>query len=744
MKIIYIKTLRVLMLFLLMIVAAITQSTSAKAEGVGETKFPPVTDELLNQPAAENWLNYRGNLAGWGYSALTQISHRNVNSLSLAWALPMSAGTNEATPLVYNGVLYIGHPDNLIQAVDARNGDVLWEYQRQLPDYPQASITRSLAIYDNKVFVATHDAYLVALNAHTGQELWETKLGDYRHMSHPTGPIIARGKVITGSACGMNTPGGCFITAHDATTGKEIWRRYVIPKRGEPGDETWGGIPLEQRTHIGAWGPGSYDAELNLLYFGTSNPSPSPEVSRGTAGQAVLYANSTLALNADSGEIVWYFQHLPRPNWDLDHVFERILVDSPVNADKAVTWSQNPSIQQGKRRKLMTGIPGKTGLVWTLDRASGEFLWAKETIQQNVIQSIDPLTGAVTVNEAAIPDSIDDTYGLVCPSAYGGRNWMTGAYSPKKNALYMPLQNTCMRPEITEVNPSSRDSYGISLDPELAPEATALGRLEAISVETGKTLWTFEQRAAMYSVVATAGNLVFAGDANRRFRAFNASTGNVLWQTVLNAPVTGHPISYSVDGRQYIAVAVGGGDRVSPQLNRLAGLTPPTGSNMLYVFALPSEVAIADPVPVSDWHLSKDLPANTQTQPPLQNPTFTRAQATRGQSIYTAHCASCHKADLRGGSGPSLMGKSFLRRWSDQNGLALFDRIRNTMPLGAPRSLSRQAVADLLAYWYAQQGFEAGEQELTANEMELRQIRIVPDALLDTAPVIQDTFKTEH
>lgn len=710
---------------LLIIAAAFTLGTGAKADGVDEAQFPPVTDDLLTRPAAKNWLSYRGNLAGWGYSALKQISHHNVNALTLAWTLPMSAGTNEATPLVYNGVLYLGHPENLIQAVDARSGDVIWEYRRQLPDYPQATISRNIALYDNKVFVATHDAYLVALDAHTGQHLWETRLGDYRQMSHPTGPIVARGKVIIGSACGMNTPGGCFISAYDATSGKALWRRYVTPKPGEPGDETWGGLPLEKRTHIGAWGPGTYDAELNLLYFGTSNPSPSPEVNRGTVGQAALYANSTLALNADSGEIVWYFQHLPRPNWDLDHVFERMLVDSAVSVDHTATWSQNPDIQPGEKRRLMTGIPGKTGVVWTLDRSNGEFLWARQTVQQNVIESIDSLTGAVTVNEAVIPDSIDDRYGLVCPSAYGGRNWMTGAYSPKQNTLYMPLQNTCMRPQIAELNPGSRDSYGISLDPELAPGATALGRLEAISVASGKTLWKFEQRAAMYSVVATAGNLVFAGDANRRFRAFNARTGKVLWQTVLNAPVTGHPISYSVDGRQYIAIAVGGGDRVSPQLNRVAGLSPATGANMLYVFALPTEVAMADPVPVSDWHLPKDLTVNTQAQPLLQNPKFTRAQISRGQSVYRAHCANCHSADLRGGSGPSLIDKHFLRRWKGQTGLALFDRIRNTMPLGKPGSLSRQAVADLLAYWYAQQGFEAGEQELAASERELQIIRAV-------------------
>jgi alcohol dehydrogenase (cytochrome c) len=227
-----------------------------------------------------------------------------------------------------------------------------------------------------------------------------------------------------------------------------------VPRPGEPGDETWGGLPLEKRRHVGAWGPGSYDLEMNLLYWGTSIPSPSNEHIRGTPGANMLYTNSTLALDPDTGRVVWYFQHLPRDNWDLDHVYERILVDGEVRPDRASVWKSNPKVRPGSSRKMLTGIPGKTGIVWTLDRATGEFLWARETVRQNVIKDIDSRTGQVTVNEDVIPDSADGAFGLVCPSNKGGKVWQVGSYSPRTKAMYMPLQNMCMEPQTTTSNPS--------------------------------------------------------------------------------------------------------------------------------------------------------------------------------------------------------------------------------------------------------------------------------------------------
>lgn len=685
--------------------------------------FETVTDSMLTTPAADDWLSYRGNLAGWGYSSLKQIDKNNVNSLGLAWSFHMEPGTNEATPLVHNGVLYLGQSGNVIQAIDGRNGNLLWEYRRLLPP-DTLNNTRSIAIYGDKLFIATHDAHLIALDARNGDLIWETKVGDYQQINTSVGPLVANGKVFTGRSCAL--PEGCFIAAHDASTGKELWRRYVIPREGEPGDETWGELPFEKRKHVGAWGGGAYDAELNLLYWGTSNPAPSPEFMRGTIKQDALYSNSTLALNADTGDVVWHFQHLPRPNWDFDHTFERILIDGPVRPDKNATWEQNPSIELGEPRQLMTGIPGKTGLVWTLDRATGEFLWARETVRQNVIKSIDPLTGKVTVNEAAIPDDANAGYGLICPSYYGARNWMTGAYSPESGAMYMPLLNTCMLPEIksstkTTVSAKTID-YGFIPNPFVAPKVKTLSQLEAISVETGKTLWKFEQQAAMYSVVATAGNLVFAGDSNRRFRAFNANTGEVIWETILNGPVSGHPISYAVDGTQYIAVTAGGGDRLSGVLNSLVGLSPPRGVNMLYVFSLPQKVISGDSVGLN--HSKPSL--NTTEHGELIAPEFTRVQVERGEVAYMNYCARCHNSELTGGTAPAITGAGFFNRWSGKNGQQLFDRIWSTMPLDAPRSLERNKIVDIMAFWYSKHGYSANADKPLEDGLRLKKLRLNP------------------
>ena len=233
-----------------------------------------------------------------------------------------------------------------------------------------------------------------------------------------------------------------MITAHDARTGKELWRTRTIPAPGEPGDETWGGVPFERRYHVGTWMVPSYDPELNLIYIGTSVSSPAPKFLLGGNDKKHLYHNSTLALNADTGKIVWYYQHIV-DHWDLDHPFERLVVDTVVAPNaKEVTWI-NPRLKPGEKRKVLTGIPGKTGIVYTLDRQTGEFLWARPTVTQNVVSKIDGATGEVTVNPETIYKAQGDER-LICPSLNGGKNWPAGAYSPLTNTMYMPLQNMCM------------------------------------------------------------------------------------------------------------------------------------------------------------------------------------------------------------------------------------------------------------------------------------------------------------
>ena len=340
--------------------------------------FAPVTDAVLQDPAPEDWLMWRRTLDGWGYSPLDQIDRDNVDTLRMVWSRALTAGRQQGTPLVYGGVMYMPNPRDVIQAIDAVTGDLLWEHRRDRPEdlteyiiTPLSEGNRNLAIHGNLIIDTSTDGYVFAVDAATGRLAWETRILDYKvHPAHQTsGPIIANGKVVSGRGCIPRAgPEACVITAHDARTGAELWRTRMVPAPGEPGDETWGGVPFEQRRHVGAWMVPSYDPELNLVYVGTSVTSPTPKFMLGGRDLEHLYHNSTLALDADTGDIVWYYQHLT-DHWDLDHPFERILVDTAVAPDAgAVDWI-NPRLRPGERRRVVTGIPGKTGVVYTLDRA---------------------------------------------------------------------------------------------------------------------------------------------------------------------------------------------------------------------------------------------------------------------------------------------------------------------------------------------------------------------------------------
>jgi PQQ-dependent dehydrogenase (methanol/ethanol family) len=547
-----------------------------------------VTNRELLEPNPADWLMWRRTLNSWGYSPLKQIDKSNAGRLQLVWTRGMGPGIQEGTPLVRDGVMYLPNPSDYIQALDAATGDLRWEYKRKLPEdlgkfLPVPSINRNLAIYGNQIIDTSADDFLFALDTVTGKLLWETRIVDYRETpaQETSGPIIANGKIFSTRGCEYKfSPDGCIITAHDAKTGKELWRRRTIPKPGEPGDETWGGIPDEKRRHVGAWMVPSYDAELNLLYVGTSVTSPAPKFLLAGNDKQYLYHNSTLAIDADTGRIVWYYQHVV-DHWDFDHPFERLLVDTAVAPDPSqVSWV-NPRLRPGERRKVLTGIPGKTGIVYTLDRQTGEFLWARLTVRQNVVANIDGATGKVTVN----PDTTFTAAGqtrFICPTASGGKDFQAGAYSPDTNAMYYGLQNTCAQQ--TAIDNGSM--YSFNARAEIAPGTQNIGSLFAISAETGKTLWRYDQRAPMMSVVATGGGLLFAGDTNGRFRAFDQDSSKILWETNLGAPVTGYPITYSVRGKQYVAVSVGN-SLASSSLNRLAEELRPGNASNVFVFALP-------------------------------------------------------------------------------------------------------------------------------------------------------------
>ena len=565
-------------------------------------EFPLVTNAMLENPAPEDWLMWRRTLDSWGYSPLDQVTRENVGELRMVWTRALATGRQEGTPLAYDGVLYMPQSSDVIEAIDAVTGDLKWSHRRDLPDdvYEyvggNARSNRNIAIYDRFIINTSDDDYVFGLDATTGEIVWETQIFDYQvtPAGHSSGPIIADGKVISGRSCRpRGGPDSCVIVAHDARTGEELWRRHTIPKPGEPGNETWGGVPWEERIHVGTWMPPSYDPELRLVYQGTSVTSPAPKFMLGGVDNRHLYHNSTLALDVDTGEIRWYYQHL-NDHWDLDHPFERILVDTAVTPDpSAVSWI-NPRLEPGEVRKVVTGIPGKTGVVYTLDRETGEFLWATPTVTQNVISNIDGATGAVSENAEVVFNALGQEV-FVCPTWNGGKDWEAGAYSPLTNTMYMPLRNTCARMMATttfpEDTPAARTesrsaTYAIAYRHQLAPGTDNAGTVRAISAETGETTWLHEQRAATMSLVATGGGLVFGGDVGGRFRAFDHETGDVLWKINLGSPVSGFPISYAVDGRQYVAVGTGTGGTSS----HFTGLTPelrPSSGNNLFVFALP-------------------------------------------------------------------------------------------------------------------------------------------------------------
>ena len=402
----------------------------------------PVTEDMLINPPASSWLMYRGNHASWGYSALDSITTESVGELGLAWSVGMDPGSNQTTPLVHDGQLYLAHPNDVITAHDATTGDLIWEYRHEgkAEIWGPGGITRAIAMYDDKIYHAAADARIIALNAKTGELVWDTSVGDPSWITHSSGPIVAGGRVFTGRTCGYKAPARCFIAAHDAQSGEKLWRTEVIPKPGEPGDESWEGIPYEERIHGSVWMVGSYDTELDTLYWGTSGPAPSPEVLRGGRKADMLFTNSTLALDPATGTMKWYVQHLPRDNWDIDHTYERILVDAEIRPALDETWKQGVELPSGEQ-KLLTGIPGKTGIVWTMDRRSGEFYWAKETIYQNVVKDIDPKTNTVTINENLVATELDGEPDYVCPSLAGGRDWPAGAYNPGIKTLFMPMMD---------------------------------------------------------------------------------------------------------------------------------------------------------------------------------------------------------------------------------------------------------------------------------------------------------------
>ena len=538
-------------------------------------ELSPVTDAVLASPSPNDWMSWRGTSKSLGYSPLDQINRGNVSELRVAWAWNMEPGTPEAAPIVHDGVLFLAQPGGIVQALDGAIGDLLWEYTPPPRNgkLPPKSAMRGMAIYGDKVFVNVPDGRLVALDAHTGAVAWATEMvpadSGFRFS---TAPVIAKGGVVVSAmdGCSRYIEEKCAIVAHDADTGQLMWRTPTIPDPGTPGSDSWGDVPHLYRAGTEMWIPGSYDPELHLVYWSTSQPKPWTRVGRGTDG-AALYSNSTLALDPETGDIVWYRQTLPGETHDLDEVFENVLVDA------------------GSRQSLFK--MGKMSILWEIDRRTGRILHATDLGLQNVLD-LDPDTGEVTYRPDMMPKLNEPIE--YCPGPMGGKNWPSMAYSPKTEALYIPYLNSCVTMTFVPVErkPSGGGPGFGAVTFNIDPRANGnMGSLVALDLD-GNTVWRLSRRVPFVSAtLATAGDLLFVADHDRYFYALDIETGAVLWQNRLATTGHGFPASYAIDGRQYIAIPTGYGapwvDVYGAEL--LPEITPSKPGNALVVFALPAE-----------------------------------------------------------------------------------------------------------------------------------------------------------
>jgi alcohol dehydrogenase (cytochrome c) len=515
------------------------------AEGAAQilNNYTTVTQDMLLNPPEGDWLLWQGSYDNHGFSTLDKINRQTVTDLELSWRMPLQTGVNNPGPIVHDGVMYLFTFPDTVLAIDARNGALLWRYEHQ--SEVAASQKKGIALFGDTVYMPTSDLHVLALNARSGELEWDYEIKTdekYEGYHLRMAPFIVGDTVIQGITS-LRIPEGGWIEGIDRETGTQKWRFYTIPRPGEPGGNTWNGIPMEERSGGSVWNAGAYDPELNLVYFGvapTYNTAPLlyPVNIDGITNDA-LYTNATIALNPDSGELVWHYQHIENDQWDLDWAFERQIINISF---------------EGEQRKAVINM-GKLGILDAVDAATGEFLFSMDMGLQNVVTAINPETGYKTINPYTIPQLEEQR--LICSNHYGAKSWPPAAFNPITRKLFLPLNEGCL-----EVGPDGRYQIlttNIQMREALFPGSNGnMGRIQALDLDTQEFDWRHRQPSPVISsILATAGGIVFAGDLNRHFRAFDDDTGEILWEALLDDVPSSTIITYEIEGIQYVAIVAG-------------------------------------------------------------------------------------------------------------------------------------------------------------------------------------------
>ena len=571
---------------LTLLCALCVAATSAWSQS--DRPYPSVTDARLQNPEPQNWLQYRANYAGWGYSALNKVNDSNVGKLGLAWAFSTGqAEGHQSPPIVNGGYMYITTPGSQIIALDAKTGTELWRYKKELPaDLLQLHPTnRGVALYGDKLYFATLDCMLVALDAKSGKLLWTKPVENWKNGYYMTlQPLVAKGKVMVGASGGELGIRG-FVAAYDAESGNEAWRTFTVPAPGEPGGDTWPDNGSYKTGGASIWITGSYDPGTNTAFWGTGNAAPwTPDERKGDN----LYSASTIALDVDTGKIKSHYQYTQNDSWDFDEVTPPLLFDTEF---------------KGKKIKAAVHA-GRNGMLTVLERVGGnlKFVDAWPYVGNNIFTGHDPVTGRNTVDPARKPRLGFKTQ--YCPSLWGGKDWPPEAYNPKTNMFYIPANNNMCsslpaqdQPKykagdlfigVPFTDPTPGGIEGLLTNVRIPKPDQPIGELQAWDMTTGKLAWVHKFPTYLWTpLMTTGGNLVFAGGTNdRMFRAFDARNGKQLWETATPSGVQGVPSTYEVDGEQYVAVQSGwgvDGERIQGAFNAISTkkVTVPQGGTLM-------------------------------------------------------------------------------------------------------------------------------------------------------------------